>query len=182
LLLVLVLGGRLHPGSPTGLKRRRRRKTDPVTQPVRMKTEPGGQRLQGFIHRLPWPQRRLAPKAFAYLLRLSDSDQGNGSAPISITSDEITFGRDPLQATHPFDDSSLEPLHARLLREADGSFRLVDEGSTAGTWINYTPVSREGARLHHGDLIHVGRVGFRFMLREPGRIRRPVVLPEERKG
>jgi pSer/pThr/pTyr-binding forkhead associated (FHA) protein len=51
----------------------------------------------------------------------------------------------------------------------NGAFRLADEGSTAGTWVNYTPVSHEGTRLEHGDLIHFGRVGYRFMLKEPRR-------------
>jgi hypothetical protein len=178
LLLVLVLGGRIRPGALRGFRRGRRRSTDPVTQPVRMKTEPGPQRMPAWMDRLHWPQRRLPPKAFAFMVRLSESDQTDGSAPILITSDEITFGRDPLQAIHLLEDPSVEALHARLRRGADGSFRLFDEGSTAGTWINYTPVSQEGARLEHGDLIHLGRIGFRFSLREPERVRKPVIIPK----
>jgi predicted component of type VI protein secretion system len=65
------------------------------------------------------------------------------------------------------------------LRQEDGSYRLSDEGSVAGTWINYTPVSHGGARLEHGDLIHVGRIGFRFTLREPARLRKPVIIAEK---
>ena len=56
----------------------------------------------------------------------------------------------------------------------------MDEGSIAGTWINYTPVSRNGADLEHGDIIHIGRTGFRFTIRQPKTVRRPVItlLPE----
>jgi hypothetical protein len=49
-------------------------------------------------------------------------------------------------------------------------------GSSAGTWINYTPVSGEGACLEHGDLIHIGRVGFRFSLQKSGRSRKTVIV------
>jgi pSer/pThr/pTyr-binding forkhead associated (FHA) protein len=35
-----------------------------------------------------------------------------------------------------------------------------------GTWVNYTPVSQEGVNVEDGDLIHIGRVGFRFRVRQ----------------
>jgi hypothetical protein len=179
LLLVLVIGGQLQPGLLKNLRKRRRRNIDPVTQPVKMKAEPVQQRTPGWRNRLHWPQRRITPKAFAYLARLVESDQANGSPPIPITSEEITFGRDPLQAIHVLDDPSVEALHSRLRRESDGSFRLLDVGTTAGTWINYMPVSKDGARLEHGDMVHIGRIGFRFSEREPERVRKPIVTPEE---
>ena len=178
LVLVLILGGRLRPGSLREVRRRRRR-SDPVTQPVRVKTESPPQRRSRWMGRLHWPQRRTVPKAFAYLIRLSESEQADSSPPIPIVSDEITFGSDPLQSTQVLEDGSVDSKHARLRREQDGAFRLSDEGSTAGTWINYTPVSQEGMRLEHGDLIHIGRVGFRFALREPGQTRKPVTRPKE---
>jgi hypothetical protein len=179
LLLVLILGGQIRPGLMRNLRKRRRRNTDPVTQPVQVKNEPAAARSTGWMNRLHWPQRRVPPKAFAYMARLVESDQSDGTPPIAITSEEITFGRDPLQSIQVIEDPSIEELHARLYREADGSFRLVDEGSTAGTWINYMPVSREGARLEHGDLVHIGGVSFRFSEREPERIRKPVITFEE---
>ena len=178
LVLVLILGGRLRPGSLREARRRRRR-SDPVTQPVSVKTESPPQRRSRWMGRLHWPQRRTVPKAFAYLFRLSESEQADSSPPIPIVSDEITFGSDPTQATQVLDDGSVDSRHARLRREEGGEFRLSDEGSTAGTWINYTPVSQEGMRLEHGDLIHIGRVGFRFVLREPGKTRKPVTRPKE---
>jgi len=41
---------------------------------------------------------------------------------------------------------------------------VADLGSEAGTWVNYAPVSAEGSQLRHGDLLHIGRVAFRFLL------------------
>jgi fermentation-respiration switch protein FrsA (DUF1100 family) len=89
--------------------------------------------------------------------------------------DELTFGLDPTLATMIVDDPSIEGLHARLLRDPDGTFRLVDEGSVAGTWVNYLPVTGEGQLLRHGDLVHFGRVGFRFTQREPLPVEKPVI-------
>ena len=174
LLLVLVLGGRIRPKSQGALKKARR-KSDPVTQPVSMKNEPPPHRLPGWVNRLQWPQRRITPKANAFLSRISETDQASDSTPIPITADEITLGCDPNQATLVLNDPSVEALHARLVRTPDNTYRLADEGSVAGTWINYTPVSGEGAKLEHGDLVHIGRVGFRFTLRQPGPERKPVV-------
>lgn len=177
LLLVLIQGGRLRPGASMAFRRRRR--IDPVTQPVRVKHEPAPSRLPGWINRLHWPQRHLSPKSYAFLAPISESGQNSGYPPISISSDEITIGHDPMQATLVLDDPSIGALHARLCRKEDGSFRISDEGSTAGTWVNYSPVSQEGAPLEHGDLVHIGRIGFRFNLREPERIRKPVIIQKE---
>ncbi|HJW90831.1 MAG TPA: FHA domain-containing protein [Anaerolineales bacterium] len=178
LLLVLVLGGQIGPGFVRRRKARVRR-SDPVTQPVRMKNDPTPQRSPGIMNRLHWPQRRLSPKPYAFMVRLLDIEGGEETPPLSIGAEELTFGRDPLLSTQVLEDPSVDALHSRLRRELDGSYRLLDEGSIAGTWINFTPVSQEGAQLEHGDLIHVGRVGFRFSLSNPERVRRPVIKPEE---
>ena len=72
-------------------------------------------------------------------------------------------------------DLSVEGVHAHLEREPGGSFRLSDEGSTAGTWVNYQPVPESGKILEHGDLVHFGRMGYRFVLRNPKQVRKPVL-------
>jgi hypothetical protein len=174
LTLVLVLGGRLRPGSLIENQRKRKRK-DTVIQPVPMRSEPGRVDQRRWLNRISWPQRRPAQRAYATLLPLSDSTETETAPVIPISSPEITFGSDPSHVTQVLKDASVEGYHARLSREANGDFYLLDEGSTAGTWVNYTPVSHEGTRLEHGDLIHFGRVGYRFMLKEPRRGRKPVV-------
>jgi hypothetical protein len=176
LLLVLVVGGKLRPRTLRAA--RQRRKYDPVTQPVQIRAEPPAARRSNWTNRFQWPGKAAAPKAEAYLNPLPDSDQEDTLPPIPISDEEIILGSDPGLASLVFDDASVEALHARLLRLQDGSYRLADMGSVAGTWINYTPVSKEGARLEHGDLIHIGRIGFRFTLRKPLSKRKPVIVTQ----
>jgi predicted component of type VI protein secretion system len=61
----------------------------------------------------------------------------------------------------------VEALHARLRQDETGAYILSDEGSVAGTWVNYAPISTGGIRLEHGDILHIGRVIFRFSLLKP---------------
>ncbi len=178
LFLVLLLGGRLHPRSAK-ISSRSHRRSDPVTQPVPVRTELPARHFPNWVNRLQWPQRQIAPQAIAFLSRTAEGGDDASSTPFPITQDEITLGSDQNQAKLVLNDPSVAPLHARLTHQEDGSFRLYDHGSIAGTWINYTPVSQEGASLEHGDLVHIGRVGFRFTLRQPSQVRRPVVTPVE---
>jgi len=155
-----------------------------VTQPVHIRTEPGTYRRAGWANRLQWPQRGSEPQAYAYLNPIHDPDQpADTLPPIPILTEEVRLGSEPGAADLVLDDPSVEACHARLKRQEDGSFRLSDLGSTAGTWVNYTPVSKEGTRLEHGDLVHIGRIGFRFTLRKSASTRKPVVItdmpPEE---
>ena len=177
LVLVLILGGRLRP-RVWGLKPGRSRKADPLTQPVDIPEEGAARRMPNWVNRLQWPHRQAAVEAYAFLSPISENDNLPTSAPIPILADETTFGSQPSQAAIVLQDHSVEALHARLIRQEDNSFRLCDEGSIAGTWVNYGPVSQNGARLEHGDLVHIGRVGFRFTLRLPTRVRKPVIIPE----
>jgi hypothetical protein len=157
--------------------------SDPVTQTVEIAAEPGSQpkpHRGRWVERFHWPQRRpIAVKPFAYLSPLSDTDDITLPAPYPVGSDEIILGRDPMKVTLVLNDPSVEPAHARIQRQ-EGSYRLLDGNSTAGTWLNYIPITSEGAVLEHGDLIHVGRVGFRFILREPGPSPKPTAIPQER--
>ena len=176
LVLVLLLGGQIKPRTP-GVLKKRRLKSDPVTQPVPTR-EDLNRRLPNWISRLQLSQREAAPQTYAYLSRISETDNLSIEPPIPITTQQVIIGIDPNQANLVLDHPSIEGIHARIAQTKDGSYRLSDEGSIAGTWINYTPVSSEGSKLEHGDLIHIGRLGFRFTLREPKQVRKPVVTIE----
>jgi hypothetical protein len=187
LLLVLILGGRLRPRPLSDATTRPRPAADdPVTQPIPLLTEsaagPARQPnvFQRAIERLTaprlrWPQRAAPAQPHAYLARLAEDGQPLGDMVFPIQTREITFGSDPAQAAVPLEDPAVEPLHARIWRDERDGFHLADAGSVAGTWLNYAPVSREGSPLEHGDLVHIGRIGFRFSLRAPGPPRRAVV-------
>jgi hypothetical protein len=178
LLLVLVIGGRLRPGFWKEL-RRQRKHSDPVTQPVELNTELDQPKRSSWVNRFQWSRSRIATKPYAHFIPFGDSNQEESSPPIAITIEKMTFGNDPDKADQVLEDNSVEALHATLWREAEGVYHISDEGSTAGTWVNYTPVSKGGMRLEHGDLVHFGRAGFRFVIRDAKRLRKPVQKPEE---
>ena len=147
----------------------RRSRHDPLTQSVQAE---GGKR--GL--RLLW--NRPAKRSGAYLVRLKDDGQPIAAPPIPITMPEITFGSDPIQATHILDDPSISSLHARLKVE-HGEYILSDEKSAAGTWINYEQLTTP-RHLQHGDVLHIGRLSYRFMLHKPPERPNPQVIPTKK--
>jgi hypothetical protein len=198
LVLVLILGGRIHPkphpgqarlsadsnnkSHPMGHRERIRQRKDPVTQPVKIASTPPLQSRTGpksWRERLPWLKRKEVPvPAIAYLVPLVGADETTLPAPLRIIADDTSLGCDPLRANLVIADPSIESLHARIHHEGK-SFLITDAGSVAGTWVNYDPVSPMGTQLEHADIIHLGQVGFRFNLAEPDQIRTVVVTPLE---
>jgi hypothetical protein len=149
LTIILLSGTRKRKVSPPGKKKQGSR-SNPLTAVVEPET---GQTLK----------RRAAgaiKNQGAWLLRLKDDGQPVSSSPIPLTTSEILFGSDPLHANHVLDDPSVSPRHARLRLE-NGRYILSDEGSIAGTWVNYQQLSAP-RQLRHGDVFQVGRVAYRF--------------------
>ena len=175
LLLVMILGGRLRP-KISDLIIKRRMKSDPLTQNVVFKEDHIMYGPPGRPKRFGWAKPKSGTQEYAFLdgLLINGSENSN-SITFPITTDEVVIGSDPALATLLIDDPSIEPIHARIIRNENGSFSLLDEESIAGTWINYTPISKQGTGLHHGDLVHFGHIGFRFSLPDPGKIRKPVI-------
>ena len=102
--------------------------------------------------------------------------------PIALVEQEIIFGTDPAQCTQIMDDPSISLVHARLRQTEDGGFLLLDNGSVAGTWVNFEPIPREGHRLAHGDMVNFGQLIYRFTLRVPPVTSKPKITvqkPEE---
>jgi hypothetical protein len=186
-LLVVTAGGVLLAILFTGLRtrlpsradRRRSRHTaeDPVTQPVTV----------GVDDRRPVPTsapraRRKPPAAPAYLARLNPDGLPAPGAPIPLVGREMTFGVDPTQATHVLDDPSVSPLHARIRQDEKGVFTIFDQGSVAGTWVDYEAIGREGRRLRHGAVVRMGMLTFRFALSKPPAPSRPRVVTRKETG
>jgi hypothetical protein len=101
----------------------------------------------------------------AYLYPLQGDQASLGT--IYLTGSEISVGRDPNFAAIPVDDPSVEGLHARIIRQVDGSYLIRDQGSKAGTWIQYQEIPPTGQKLSHGDIVHFGRSGYRFVFADP---------------
>ena len=118
----------------------------------------------------PLKRAQLRPQpqtGSAEALLVPFDENGNDHPPIPLTGADITLGSDASLAAHPFNDPSVASLHARVIRQAGGDYLIRDQGSTAGTWVNYDEVPPEGRKLSHGDVVHLGRVQLRFRLPEP---------------
>jgi hypothetical protein len=176
LVVILFLAGRRF--SPRLQIKKIRSVRDPLTQPV-----PGSGEILASrpINPTPLPslQPIIEPKnaAPARLIKLAEDGQPISGGSISLNKTEITLGSDPQQAIRVLDSPSVSPLHARLYHVGSSEFFIADAGSIAGTWVNYAPVSSQGAHLENGDLIHIGRISFRFELTDSPSNRQPTVTP-----
>jgi len=171
-LLAILLRGRVKNAPVSRRKKVRSAKEDPLTQPVPALTEPpvSATKRSKSQPRIPgWMTLRptRTPQAPAQLVRLTNGGEPASSAPIPLLEKDMTFGTDPVKSMHVLDDPSISPLHARIKQTEEGTFLLIDQGSVAGTWVNYEPVTREGHRLAHGDRIHFGQMVYRFDLSQP---------------
>ena len=99
--------------------------------------------------------------------------------PVPLTGVDVVLGRDASLSTVVLDDPSVERMHARLIRQADGDYLLRDQDSIAGSWINYELVPKSGQKLHHGDHIQLGRVEFRFQVPGDHPPRKIQISPDE---
>ncbi len=190
LALVLIIGGRIRPQAGGRGRKAKAHKTkrqgpekDPVTQPVAIQpaeTLAGQTRspFSGWLERLPRRTQPAAPQPLAFLTPLAESGSPLLPPPLPLGAEPLRLGRDPQQANLLINDPSVEELHAHLTPKND-SFLLTDAGSTAGTWVNYTRIPPEGVTLEHGDLVHLGRSGFRFTLTTGSHRRKPTVQPLE---
>jgi hypothetical protein len=135
-------------------------------QPVR-RPRPAGARPHLSLPALHWPGRPAhpGPHSPAYLEYVEASGSPSPAPPIELNHDSLTLGRDPASSDVTFADRSVSRLHARIERQGD-AFHLYDEGSTSGTWVNYSLITLEaGCELRHGDLVNLGRVQLRFQQR-----------------
>lgn len=72
------------------------------------------------------------------------------------------IGRSPAQSNIAFEnDITVSRLHASLHLEGS-HYRIFDEGSTSGTWVNEQQVPEYGIQLIDGDEIHLGAVHLRY--------------------
>jgi len=139
-----------------------------VTQPFRPlgQSKPAAPRLT--LPQLPRVRRaaRGSPRGPAYLEVL---ESGGGGAPreaIEILSAAVKLGRDPTVADVTFPEHSVSRLHAHIAETAPGVYQIFDEGSTSGTWVNFTQIPAEGGQvLKDRDVVNLGRVQLRFKQR-----------------
>lgn len=117
--------------------------------------------------------RRSGP-AEAFLIPLQPAGD-----PIDLTGADLILGSDASLAAVVIDDPSVGGMHARIIRQADGGYLVRDQGSVAGTWVNFELVPEDGRLLRQGDRIQLGRVEFRFRLPGDAPTREIKVYPED---
>jgi hypothetical protein len=184
LLLAILLRGRVVNIPVSRSRKKRMQREDPLTQPVAALTEPPAPatrkaKTQPRFAGWAWSKNSRVPKAPAYLIRLTSGGEPASATPIPVADKELTFGTDPVQSMQVLDDPSIAPLHARIRRTEEGSFVILDQGSVAGTWVNYEQVTREGKRLAHGDRIHFGQMHYRFDLNQPPAESEPKIVSQK---
>ena len=165
---VLVIAALVVVAVAVLLSRRRRPDPDattavpapPVQAPLAMAPQPGGQFEPEFTQVLA-PEFAADSDAGAFLEVVENAPEHLGFIPIGGSN--ITLGRDPRRVTVPFSDRSVSRLHARIL-ESHGAYRIYDEGSASGTYVNYERVSLAPRTLEDKDQIHLGRVHLHFHL------------------
>lgn len=81
--------------------------------------------------------------------------------PISRT--EFLIGRSPTVDLSFADDPTVSRIHATIVQDGD-IYRIYDEQSTSGTYVNDRQVPEYGLQLADGDEIHLGAVHLRFRL------------------
>ena len=83
---------------------------------------------------------------------------------VDLTAVEHRIGRSPTQADIVFEnDITVSRLHASIVLE-NNAYRIYDEGSTSGTWVNEQAVSNQGQTLNDGDEIRLGAAVLRYRL------------------
>jgi len=99
------------------------------------------------------------------LVPISDILQQQVPEPIQGWDEELILGNDPdpriINVPHP----SVARKHCRINIQPDGGHKITDEGSSAGTWINYKQIPPSKPQLlKDGDIIHIGEAGFRYQV------------------
>ncbi len=81
---------------------------------------------------------------------------------LALNTNLVKLGRSPAQADIAFEnDITVSRMHASLHLEG-AHFRIFDERSTSGTWVNEQQVPEYGIQLMDGDEIHLGAVHLRY--------------------
>lgn len=104
--------------------------------------------------------KKAGAATYAYLEVMESTTRMPGK--IDLTDIEMHIGRSPNQATVAFkDDRTVSRIHATITQEGK-DYRIFDEQSTSGTYVNEQHVPDYGLQLKDGDEIRLGAVRLRF--------------------
>ncbi|MEW5989345.1 MAG: FHA domain-containing protein [Chloroflexota bacterium] len=125
-----------------------------------------GRQLQGgrrqFARHVPEARGLSERKVAPAFLEVLESVTRMASPRIELDAPELTIGRSPQQAVIVFEnDVTVSRKHATISQEGH-DYRIFDEQSTGGTWVNGQKVMEAGLQLMDGDEIRLGAVRLRF--------------------
>jgi len=150
---------------------------DPVSQPVEIRQErPLASEKKKST---PAPRPLVVANPGARLVRLNENGSPIPGSSLTLSTQELMIGSDSHRAMLVLDHPTVSPLHASIHYTLENEYLITDQGSVAGTWVNFAPISPFGARLGHGDLIQLGGVVLRFEYIHPKEIRQPKITPYE---
>ena len=85
-----------------------------------------------------------------------------GPSRFELTEVEMRLGRSPKQADITFEnDITVSRIHSSIVQEG-ADYRVYDEQSSSGTWVNEQRVPEYGMQLVDGDEVRLGAVRLRF--------------------
>lgn len=125
-----------------------------------------GRQLQGaqrqFVRHDPKARGLTEQKVAPAFLEVLESVTRVPSPRIELNAPELTIGRSPQQAMIIFEnDVTVSRKHATISQEGH-DYRIFDEQSMSGTWVNGQRVMDAGLQLQEGDEIRLGAVRLRF--------------------
>ncbi len=129
---------------------RRKRATEIIAGTIQSVTEP-------FIR----SGRKSSGGEQAHLVLVDNGGTSSLPGKILLQAGGVRIGRDPSVSNVILDDRRVSRFHCQI-REEMGGFRLLDEGSVSGTYVNDGEVGIQGQTLKSGDLVSIGPVVYRF--------------------
>lgn len=137
-------------------KDRRRQATQIITGTIAAATEPFRPRGRG--------RGRNGRDGPRVQLVLVDDGGAPGMPPtIPLARTGLRLGRDPAVVDQPLNDRRISRLHCRIVEDGpSGGYRIFDEGSASGTYVNDDEVGHNGQPLNPDDIISIGPVTYRF--------------------
>ncbi len=142
------------------LPRRGARGRAPVTvEEMEMAAAPGVRHYPP--HEEPYPPAGAMPTGGVAYLEVLSAETPIAS-PIPINQEETRLGRSPNLANIALtQDLTVSRLHATITWDGQ-VYRIYDEESTSGTWVNDQQVPDYGTQLIDGDELYLGKVHMRF--------------------
>jgi len=135
--------------------------SDPLTQQVFIPNE-SGSLPQNSISPEPGEPVKAIAKEFARLTWAGKKPAPPSLEVILLDKPEMLVGRNKKQCQIVLKIPSVENIHALITTSTEGQVKIANRSAKNGTWVNYAPVSSQGANLQPGDLVHFGKAEFRF--------------------